>query len=72
MRPTLPRSDCFARHRRIAHATEAFAAVLQGSEGPHAWISIGSSEEGEHMELSIDSARRLASDLGVLLEQLGP
>jgi hypothetical protein len=58
--------------RREAVAADTVLGVFQGPDEPHPWISIGFSEEGEHLELSIDSARRLASDLGMLLEQLGP
>jgi hypothetical protein len=56
-------------YRREASAADVVMAIFQGPDEPHPWISIGSSEEREHMELSVDSARRLASDLSLLLEQ---
>jgi hypothetical protein len=59
-------------YRRDVEGVDLVLTAFQGPGESHPWISIGFSEEREYAELSIDSARRLAKDLGVLLEQLAP
>jgi hypothetical protein len=63
------RSGSDGPYRRDVEGVDLVLTTFQGPGEPHPWISIGLSEDREYMELSVDSARRLVSNLGSLLQQ---